>query len=577
MAAPRRRIRRDEAIEDEPEEVAPRGRGARGRGGRRVAAKGPPVGALALGGAAVLLLVVLAILLFKGDDDGPGEGGATPAATSGPEAGGTVASGGGPGASDPASGAAPVAPQPPKLDAAKVRADLAAAATAAAAYALGESVRTELKDEALADACYEKALELDPDHGDARRRLDFRKVDPARDFPGLEEIQGSPQTYLLTEFLNLRNVEMSRPQREAQKARWLDRKRLVDARIEEAAGDPFIDRIDIQRNRMLTLPFFASFQYDVVESTRPYALFVELVGDTVTERDRRREAVEDGYRALLEAYDQSVHDYLWKLAPAQLPHDPTFIVFVLKDRESYERFFREFEGSSAPPGVRAHYTNREKWALTYSNELEDFSSPDFAEGVQVLLHELTHAWVDRLASMDGGLTFSIRACNTHWFNEGIAEYLSCHFMDRGTIQFQPWRTMRLAELGQRPPGVRIPLSRAFKISSNGELASEASLVARSQKSVDEARAIGICSSGFYADMSLFMFWVNYANDRKYKRLFEDYVRKELSGEGGGDVAERHFAEIFAIEDLEQVIDDFQKSIVSGKVVFKNTKLEVESR
>src|SRR6185436_13836823 len=115
--------------------------------------------------------------------------------------------------------------------------------------------------------------------------------------------------------------------------------------------------------------------------------------------------------------------------------EPSFVIFVLLDRGSYERYFKESEKHDAPPGVRAHYEPARRRALTYSPKVDDPTDPAFAEGTQVLLHELTHAWVDQLAydpSLNKG---GIDVVQTHWFNEGIAEYMSCQFLDDGAVRF----------------------------------------------------------------------------------------------------------------------------------------------
>jgi hypothetical protein len=400
-------------------------------------------------------------------------------------------------------------------------------------------------------------------------------IDPQVDFPGLDDIQGSAQTYLLADFLALRGKVLTAEEREDALARWQQQRALIEARMAEAAGDPFLEKIDRTRNELAHKPFFADLQYDVIESTRPYALFVEVEGESVTDRDARREQVETVYKPYLEAYDRTIHRYLWKLAPAPPKQDPTFIVFILLDRASYDRFFVEFEGQAASPGMRAHYTWREKWAFTYSPELSNRNDPDFGEGTQSLLHEITHAWVDRLATNNGGVTYDGNLVQTHWFNEGIAEFMSCQFDDGGTIRFQPWKSMRLAKENQRPKAARIPFERAFKIGRHHGLVAEAQAVAAAQREMPPERAVAFALPGFYADMSLFIFWLNFANDGRYKRTFEDYVRKELAGDGGPEVAERIFADVFAMPDLERTVDEFQQAVIGRKVAFEDRDFEVE--
>lgn len=583
MVAPSRR--RSPRAAEEEREHEPAARAARGRGrGGGSGKSGPPIVPIAIGGG-LLAVVIVALLLMKDDppptppDDGTGtntagmssagtsaanpSGGATETAAANPSGGATA------NASDAGNPAAR------GFDRATFAAQVEAATSALELIALGDMAARDSKDAGDAELAWKQALALEPANAAAKRKLEIRPIDPQADFPGLEEIQGSAQTYLLRPFLKLRGKELSRSERAAEVARWNAERVVIEARVAEASGDPFLTKVDRTRNDLANKPFFENFQYEVIESTRPYALFVELKGDTVTERDARREAVEEAYRPFLAAYDQTIHSYLKPLSPAPPKEEPTFIVFILLDRASYDRFFLEFEGHAGAPGMRAHYTWREKWSFTYSPEVGNPRDPDFGEGTQSLLHELTHAWVDKLATANHGVTYDINLVQTHWFNEGIAEFMSCHFLDGDTIRFQPWKSMRIQELSQRPAGVRIPLEKGFRIGRHDGLEAAAWEVARSQKVVDPGRAAGICMSGFYADMSLFIFWLNYANDRKWKKLFENYVRKEFAGDGGPEVADKIFAGVFAAADLEQQVDAFQKGVADKSIRFEDSALELE--
>ncbi len=571
MASPSRRPVRRAPVEEE-EIVPSRGSGAARR--KAAAKQGLPMVPLAIGGGIVLLIVVV-VLMMKRHAPAPeptpigsaaANGASVNAVATKQDAAPTAATG---------ASAPPPAPVAAPFDRASYEAKVAAAATAVEALALGEQAERSSKEVALAELAYQKALALEPKNAAARRKLDVRAIDPQADFPRLDEIQGSAQTYLLRPFLKLKGKELSRSERAAEVARWTKERVAIDARIAEAADDPFLNRIDRLRNDLGNKPFFQDFNYEVIESTRPYALFVELKGDTLTERDARREAVEEAYAPFLAAYDQTIHTYLKPLSPAPPKEDPTFIVFILLNRESYDRFFLEFEDTAGPPGMRAHYTPVEKWAFTYSPQVSNPKDPSFIEGTQSLLHELTHAWVDRLATGDGGKTYSIRTVFTHWFNEGIAEWMSCQAWDDEKVLFRPWKSMRMQELAQRPAGVRIPLKRALRVVHSGDLGSEAAQVAREQKVVDPAQATMICMSGFYADMWLFIFWLNFGNDRKYKHLFEEYVRKEFAGNGGAETADRIFAEVFARQNLEQEVDAFQQGIAKGTIRFEDAPLELE--
>ena len=204
--------------------------------------------------------------------------------------------------------------------------------------------------------------------------------------------------------------------------------------------------------------------------------------------------------------------------------------------------------------------------------------PDFIEGTQSLLHEITHAWVDRLATDDNGRSYKISNVQTHWFNEGIAEWMSCHFLDGDAVKFQPWKSGRMDELTHRPKGVRIPFKAAFHVASNaGYLTAEAATFAKEQKVVDEANAIGIMQSGFYADMWLWIFWLEYADGGKNRKLFQEYARRELAGRGGTEACDKIFADLLARPDLEAQVDAFHDAIVKGTLKLPDRELTLEQQ
>jgi hypothetical protein len=537
------------------------------RAGRKTT---PPVVPIAIGGGAVLVVVV-AFLALRGDDDAPSPpAGASESGSSAanPSAVGST----GVAAPSTASALVPSNPPPkaPSFDPDSFAAELDAATTAAAAIALGDEAAAAKQAE-QADRAFSRALELDPANTLARRRLDVRPLDPAVDFPGLDDVPIS-QAWMLRPFVRLRGKELTRTQRAAEIDRWNKARPAIEARVSEAADDPFLIKVDRLRNDLANKPFFENFEYDVIESTRPYALFVELKGESLTERDARREAVEEAYAPYLAAFDRSIHDYLLPLAPTPPKEDPTIPVFILLDRASYDRFFQQFDESSGHPGMRAHFTPQERWCFTYSPEVKAVRSPEFIEGTQALLHEITHAWVDRIATDDGTL-HSIRTVQTHWFNEGIAEWMSCHFRDGEEIRFQPWKSGRMEELSGRPAGVRIPFRAALKIGANaGLLMAEAAQWAREQKVVDPGRATMIMQSGFYADMWLWIFWLEYAAEGRHRRRFQDYAKLELSGRGGTAAVDKLFAELLAQPDLEAQVDAFQAAVARGEIKLPEREL-----
>jgi hypothetical protein len=459
----------------------------------------------------------------------------------------------------------PPPPPPPALDAAAVDRRIAELATAADLVAYGDLVRSQSADASLADRCYAKALALEPANETAKQRLDVRKLSLTRDLPGWDDVATSKAMYRARPFEALADVEMSRPERAKQVAAWEEAKKALDERIALQEKDPFIGRLDGVLNNLRDKPFFKDLQFEVVESIPPYALVVQVKGDAA-ERKKRVEAVEKAYRPYLLAYDKKIHDWLLPLSPKPPKRDPTFVTWILLDSPDYDRYFLESSGHARMPGMRAHYERETKRAITYSPSV-DPRSGEFGEGAQALLHELTHAWVDRLATIDDGKTYDLGYVQTHWFSEGIAEYMSCQFMDRdGKVHFQPWRSARVSEAAHKKR--RIPLKEALAMRSTGELENRARLFGE-EAAKDPKQQLMIqveVSSGFYADMALFICWLTHADHGASRERFESYVQDELRGDGEG-AFDKRFGSLLDDLDLEKTIDEFAKRVASGAEAF----------
>jgi hypothetical protein len=455
----------------------------------------------------------------------------------------------------------PAAPPPAPLPSAQaLRSQLVFAKTAEEAAKLAADVE-RLKDPALSQFAWSRVLELDPEHADARAKLEVRATDPSTEFAGFDAIASTPQRVHLTPFQDAARVELPRTKRAELVARWGEERVRLEERVTKAKSDPFLDGVDQFR---LALPqkssFFAALQYEMVEC-KPYALFVEVEGDAEA-RQKRRDEAEKSYVPFLTAYDQRIRSYLFPLAPKPPKEEPPFPVFVFLRVERYHDYSRS-EGSPPPLGMRAHYNSAIKQCFTYSPVIK-LGLGAFQDGVQALLHELTHAWVDRLASGDGGESRSIQFLASHWFSEGIAEYMSCQFLHQNEVRFQPWRSQRVAG-AYRPPGWRIATKEALAIPIHA-LDAIAQLKVADLPADKQPEAVANISSGFYADMSNFILWLNLRSGANRAAQFEAYARAELSGEGGMDAFRKCVPGLFdEVPDLDGTIDDFIKRIANGKI------------
>jgi hypothetical protein len=548
--------------------------GPRARRHRRPQSSGPPpIAVIGLGTGAIALGVLLYFLTRSREPDAPSvapEAAARPASPSPPPQSTTSSSPAPAPAPDPtASGASESKtaraepPAPPRLPPPSPRAverRIERATTAAEAEGAAREAE-RLADAALVEKAWARVLELDAAHAVARERLDVRHLDPARELPGFTEIAGTPQRVHLRPFQDAAAKETTRAERAALLARWGSARAKLEERAARARTEPFWNEVDQVRQRLAQQDFFSTLTYEMVERP-PYALFVEVEG-TPQEREKRLVEAQKSYVPFLDAYDSKIRSYLFPLAPKPPQAEPTFPVFVLLRVERYRDYFVSQRGHAPAGGLRAHFEPWSKHCITYSPVIK-VGLGAFEEGVQALLHELTHAWVDRLASKDGGESRTIECLGSHWFNEGIAEYLSCQFMHAGEVRFQPWRSQRVA--GQyRPPGWRIPLREALAIPIHGLDAIAASKVSELPPDKREA-AMSTISSGFYADMSNFILWLNLRSGANRPAQFEAYAREELAGQGGLETFKRCVPGLLEeVPDLDAAVDEFVKRIASGKI------------
>jgi hypothetical protein len=522
--------------------------------------------ALIAGGFIVVALALTLFLLLHGREPA-----ASPAATSRPAAPPPAES---PRPDDAAAKAAAEAPKPaapvakieppkpvarPTMEAIVRR--MATATTAAVADACGRDAES-IQDLKLADECWRKAFELDPNDADARAKLDVRPLDPAADLPGFDAIRATTQRVHLKPFEEAARVDLLGKARAELIARWTKLRPELEARAAKSKSEPFWNEVDELRLALPQRKFFADLEYEMVELP-PYALFVEVEGKP-EEREKRRLAAEQAYKPFLEAYDKRIRSYLIPLAPKPPDKDPVFPVFVFLNEARYHAYQTSNHGGVAP-GMRAHFEPWTKHCFTYSPVLKVGLGGAFEVGAQALLHELTHAWVDRLASKDGGETRGIESLASHWFSEGIAEYMSCQFIDKGEVRFQPWRSMRVGAGSYHPPGWRIPVRDALEITMHG-LDSEAARRTAELPPEKRTEAIVAISSGFYADMSNFILWLNLRSGANRPREFEAYAREELAGRGGLDAFKRCVPGLLdQVKDLDKAVDEFVLHIANGKI------------
>src|SRR5262245_54236591 len=267
-------------------------------------------------GVACVLAVVVVVLLNRGEpESGP------PAAASS--------------AANPAPAAAPAAaPTPAPRTAATVRAELDLAPSAKKALSLGEEAR-RLGDEALAEAAIRRAFDLDPDDPAVVSAAEVRPLVPDKDFRGLSDVRGWPQSWLVRRWIERKDPATTRWQREALAKEWATERARVEARHKAAESDPYLRRIDTVAAQVATLPVFEKMKFGVIESTRPFALFVET-----KERDDAASAavlrdLEANVVPYLTALREKLDETLLKWLGLTREPDDVHVIWVVRSFDRY--------------------------------------------------------------------------------------------------------------------------------------------------------------------------------------------------------------------------------------------------
>lgn len=358
---------------------------------------------------------------------------------------------------------------------------------------------------------------------------------PDGDLQGFVEMRGWKQVYMLAPYFRQAGKKVTDAERAAIVKEWEAVKPRIVERHRAAESDPFLARVDAAHNTITNTNYLAKLKYRVIESTRPFALFVELEGRSAAADDLYVEQVQRTYTPFLRPFLDKLDRELAPLAKKE-PKDQSFIVWVLASRDSYVEFEARDELRPTLWAELAHFSPVSRWAYTY---YRNFSGARAGEDIQILLHELVHAYVDWLAPK------GIGSLKSYWMNEGLAEYLSYwQRHEDGTIQFEPRCSPRVHESLSgvtTPTGeVRIKLEEMLAVTDPGQF---------ERLAIDVVNEAGVgpewfpmVLSRFYADAYMLVLWLEDTQQGRFKPALRQLLTEELNGKGGVQVAKKILAE-----------------------------------
>ena len=409
-------------------------------------------------------------------------------------------------------------------------------------------------DEELRLEILEKIWLVQPENVDVKRELGVKPLVAEEDLPGFDDIAGTYQSYLAKEFTLQQGTEFSPKQLESLVQRWQQVLPRIKERIALAKTDQYLNRIDFVHSSISSQPFYQDITYEVIEETRPFALFVEVTGSTA-DREARLRKLKDNYTPFLEEFRRQMEQQLVPLGSNSAAIEAPFIIWILLHEQSYQQFFKKLAGVQKSPGLRAHYNSKTNWLYTHSPDVS--SGSELIEGVQSLLHEVVHAYVDRLST--GG----IGQVQPHWLNEGLAEYFSCYRrVDRESVYFDPTRSSRIEEYLFLSPELRFPTTDLVKIKSSGDLTRQAANLVKTLEDAAPADFLEI-QSGFYAHSYLLCLWLNKFESGRYRTRLNSMITAELSDSDRLDF-QTLFPE-FAEMPLDQHLYDFARDLYEDRI------------
>ena len=448
------------------------------------------------------------------------------------------------------------APPAPAFDAAAVERQIAIERSVDALLILAES-STAANRADLANQALERAREFQPEHPEIVRRLELRAFDPDTELAGFTDLRAKPQIRMARRYLDLTGEVLSRRQREQVQDDWREDKRTIDARVAAARNDPFVDTVDVTRHQVANQPFFRDLEYEVIEDAPPFALFVQTGHEREAENQARLRRVRENYLPFLRAFQELLDaDLAPMVGDGAPPEVPAYVVWFLDGESAYSQYFQVLFGQSLPMGLRAHYDPKTRWSTTHATHVN--SGPQLIADVQPLLHELVHAYVDRVCPR------GIRSVSSHWLNEGLAEYYACfRRSDAENIHFRPrWSERTHSSLMQDWSGfgdLRLPFEQLVEIPS-GALEYRAAQLVQQKTGGVSAEWVAAVSSRFYADAYLLVLWLMEGEDSAHQEAFRNYIRAELQGEGGADVLKEHLGEIFE-RDMDGTVSLFAQRLL----------------
>ncbi len=412
-----------------------------------------------------------------------------------------------------------------------------------------------LKASGLARKAAEQALRLDEQLAWAHLEMGHVKFD-ASDLPDEDAVvYTTPDWDML---LAAQQEGWLSADRQAELTEAKDRFR---AHMERLKSDGHYKRICMWQSNVAKHPVFSHYNYTTVEEG-PYLIFIQKSDDRrkaaqLEEMAKRKAAI---YRCLYKTFLDRFGER-FKLGPLHSKNfkdDRVLKAWIFADRKSFDEYHK-YIGMPMGDNVGAYFNPVDQWMIipnevgggigNIGNQNMDVNV-SFHEGTHQLIHYYTKRLVQKAVGEEISWTDSRLNSNSHWFQEGVAEWFGSavkqgdgwDLFQTNIYRLMHWKSDRRGKLEEWS------FEDLLAASDNGDL----------------NRRGGRMGALYYAQAWAFISFLWNFEDGKYREKFLTYFGRELTGESGLRV----FKEVFGITEIkgstiEKEYQEYCKKLIDG--------------
>jgi hypothetical protein len=383
----------------------------------------------------------------------------------------------------------------------------------------------------------EQALRLDDRLAWAHQEMGHVKFDPT----GLPDEDAV--LYLTPDWDLLQSAQKEGWLTPARQSELAAAKERFAEHMKRLEADGHYKRICMWKGSIAKHPVFAKYEYTTVEEG-PYLIFIQKSDDQRKAARLKELALQKAaiYRCLYQTFLDRFGER-FKLGPlrsSDFAEDRVLKAWIFADRKSFDEY-HQMIGMPVGENVGAYYFPTDQWMIipdevaggvgAAGNQNMDINV-SFHEGTHQLVHYYTKRLVERACGEEISWTDSRLDSNSHWFQEGLAEWFGSAVKNGDGWNLFQTNIYRLMH---------------WKSDREGKLEEwnlEDLLAASDSDDLD--RRGGRMGALYYGQAWAFISFLWNFEDGKYREKFLTYFGRELAGESGLKV----FKEVFGVTEVK---------------------------